>query len=82
MSTDKEIESGQLYRETDTDRAFKIMGVSQVQEQAKVLYLDNIENEQVVDTRGQSEFKPLESIRRKLAQGELVRVGTDPYRDA
>lgn len=81
MEIDQEIEPGQIYRETDTDKAFKIMDVSQVQQQAKILYIDEIEEGQIVDTRGQSEFKPTEIIREKLAQGELVRVGSDPYSD-
>lgn len=82
MPVDQDIEAGQLYRETDTEKAFKIMDVSRSQEQAKVLYLDEIEGEQVVDTRGQSEFKPIDIIRQKLARGDLVRVGSDPYRDS
>lgn len=81
MPIDQEIKSGQLYRETDADRAFKVLEVSPVLEQAKVLYLDEIEEEQVVDTRGRTEFKPLDIIRRKLAEGRLVRVGTDHYSD-
>lgn len=82
MPIDQEIETGQIYRETDTEKAFKIMDVSEVQKQAKILYIDDIEGEQMVDTRGLSEFKPTEIMREKLAQGELVRVGSDPYRDS
>lgn len=81
MPIDQDIEPGELFKETDTDRAFKVMEVSSVSEQAKVLYIDDIEGEQVVDTRGVSEFKPLDVIKRRLAEGSLVRVGADPYRE-
>lgn len=79
MTIDQEIKPGQVYREPDDDRAFKIMDVSEVQEQAKVLYIDDIEGEQVVDTRRKAEFKPIEVIRRRLAEGSLVRVGADHH---
>lgn len=81
MTIDQEITAGQVYREPDTEKAFKIMEVSEVQEQAKVLYIDDIEGEQVVDTRGRAKFKPIDVIRRRVAEGSLVRVGTDPYGD-
>ncbi|MFB6303063.1 MAG: hypothetical protein ABEH78_09415 [Haloferacaceae archaeon] len=79
MTIDQEIKPGQVYREPDDDSAFKIMDVSEVMEQAKVLYIDDIDGEEVVDTRKRAEFKPLEVIRRRLAEGSLVRVGTDHH---
>lgn len=82
MTIDQEIEPGQVYREPDSDRAFKIMDVSRVQQQAKVLYLDDIEDEQVVDTKGRADFKPIDIIKQRLAEGSLERVGSDPYGDA
>lgn len=76
---DQEIKPGQLYRETDTEKAFKVLEVRPELEQVKVLYLDDIEGEQYVDTRGRTEFKFVDTIRRKLAEGSLVRLADDPY---
>lgn len=78
MSNETEIEPGQLYRETETERAFKVLEVSPQMEQAKVLYLHDVEGEQYVDTRGRTEFKFLYSIRRGLADGTLVRITDGP----
>lgn len=78
MSSDTDIEPGQLYRETDTDRAFKILEVSPQMEQAKVLYLDDVDGERYVDTRGRTEFKFFDVIRRRLAEGSLERVTRGP----
>jgi hypothetical protein len=79
MTIDQEIEPGQVYREPDEDRAFKIMAVSDVQKQAKILYIDDLDGEGIIDTRKRAEFKPIEVIRRRLAEGSLVRVGTDEH---
>lgn len=79
MTIDQEIEPGQVYREPDEDRAFKIMAVSEVQQQAKILYIDEFDGEGIVDTRKRAKFKPTEVIKRRLAEGSLVRVGADHH---
>lgn len=78
MSSEVDIEPGQLYKETDTDRAFKVLEVSPQMEQAKVLYLHDVDGEQYVDTRGRTEFKFIYSIRKRLAEGTLVRITGEP----
>lgn len=78
MAIDQEIEPGQLYRETDTDRAFKVMDVSETMDQAKIIYIEGIDDERVVDTRGTAKFKPLDVMRRRLAEGSLVRITDGP----
>lgn len=78
MASDTDIEPGQLYRETDTDRAFKVLEVSPQMGQAKVMYLDDVDPDRYVDTRGRTEFKFTEVIRRHLAEGSLVRVTPGP----
>lgn len=78
MSSETDIEPGQLYRETDTERAFKVLEVSPQMAQAKVMYLDDVGREQYVDTRGRTEFKFVDVIRRQLAEGTLVRITDGP----
>lgn len=78
MSSDTDIEPGQLYRETDTERAFKVLEVSPQMAQAKVMYLDDVGRERYVDTRGRTEFKFIDVIRRRLAEGTLVRITDGP----
>lgn len=79
MAVDQDIEPGQLYKDTDTDKSFKVLDVRTEIEQVRVLYLDDINSEQLVDTRGRIEVKLIDTIRRQLAEGRLVRVSDDPY---
>lgn len=77
MVIEQEIESGQIYRETNTERSFKVLEVRPELDQARVLYIEEIERERLVDTRGQSEIKFIDVLRRKLANGSLVRMRND-----
>lgn len=81
MPKEQTIKPGQLYRNKDTGQAFKVLEVRPELEQVKILYLDNIERERLVDTRGRSEAKLIGTIKRKLAEGCLVQVSDDPYSD-
>lgn len=78
MQIDQNIEPGQLYREADTERSFKILSVRSELGQARVMYLDDVNRERLVDTRGRTDIKLIDAIKRKLAEGSLVRVSQGP----